>query len=40
MLRSEFLELAERIRMTTPDENFKCHGQSTAAASLPASAGA
>lgn len=37
-LEVEFPELAERIRMHTPDEKFKRHGQAIAAASLPATA--
>lgn len=36
VLRDEFPELADRIRMQTPDEKFKRHGQAIAAASLPA----
>ncbi len=35
ILTDEFPELAERIEMTTPDEQFKRHGQAIAAASLP-----
>jgi len=35
VLADEFPELAERIKMTTPDEQFKRHGQAIAAASLP-----
>lgn len=36
VLRAEFPELAEKIRLLTPDEKSKRHGQATAAASLPA----
>ena len=36
VLRDEFPELAERLQMKTPDEEFKRHGQAIAAASLPA----
>jgi predicted NBD/HSP70 family sugar kinase len=36
ILELEFPELAERIRLLTPDEKFKRHGQAIAAASLPA----
>ena len=39
ILRDEFPELAERVQMTTPDEQFKRHGQAIAAASLPAIGG-
>jgi hypothetical protein len=35
-LRAEFPELAERIKLRTPDEKDKRHGQAVAAASLPA----
>jgi predicted NBD/HSP70 family sugar kinase len=35
VLRDEFPELAERIRLRTPDEKDKRHGQAIAAASLP-----
>jgi len=35
VVRAEFPELAGRLRMTTPDEKFKRHGQAIAAASLP-----
>ncbi len=35
VLRDEFPELAERIRITTPDEHLRRHGQAIAAASLP-----
>jgi predicted NBD/HSP70 family sugar kinase len=35
ILHREFPELAEQIRLTTPDEQFKRHGQAIAAASLP-----
>ncbi|MGH7945915.1 MAG: ROK family protein [Opitutaceae bacterium] len=36
VLRSEFPALAESVRLRTPDEKSKRHGQATAAASLPA----
>jgi predicted NBD/HSP70 family sugar kinase len=36
VLRSEFPEIAERIRFHIPDEKEKRHGQAIAAASLPA----
>ena len=36
VLRDEFPELEESIRLRTPDEHSKRHGQATAAASLPA----
>jgi predicted NBD/HSP70 family sugar kinase len=36
VLRAEFPALAETIRIRTPDEQSKRHGQATAAASLPA----
>ena len=36
VLREEFPELAAQIRIRTPDEKSKRHGQATAAASLPA----
>ena len=36
VLRAEFPELADRIRLHTPDEQNKRHGQAVAAASLPA----
>ena len=36
VLRAEFPELAARIRLRTPDEKDKRHGQAVAAASLPA----
>jgi predicted NBD/HSP70 family sugar kinase len=36
VLRAEFPALAERIRIRTPDEKSKRHGQAAAAASLPA----
>ena len=36
VLREEFPLLAETIRLRTPDEKSKRHGQATAAASLPA----
>jgi predicted NBD/HSP70 family sugar kinase len=35
VLRAEFPKLAETIRLRTPDEKSKRHGQATAAASLP-----
>jgi predicted NBD/HSP70 family sugar kinase len=35
VLRAEFPELAQKIRITTPDEQMKRHGQAVAAASLP-----
>ena len=35
VVREEFPELADDLRMTTPDEKFKRHGQAIAAASLP-----
>lgn len=35
VVEKEFPELAGRVRMTTPDEKFKRHGQAIAAASLP-----
>ena len=35
VLRSEFPALAEKIRLRTPDEQDKRHGQAIAAASLP-----
>lgn len=35
VLRVEFPELAGRVRITTPDEQMKRHGQAVAAASLP-----
>ena len=35
MLKDEFPALAERIRLRTPDEKDKRHGQAIAAASLP-----
>lgn len=34
VLRQEFPELAERVRLRTPDEKDKRHGQAIAAASL------
>jgi hypothetical protein len=37
VLREEFPVLAEKIRIRTPDEKSKRHGQAAAAASLPAS---
>ncbi len=36
VLRTEFPELADAVRIRTPDEKSKRHGQATAAASLPA----
>jgi predicted NBD/HSP70 family sugar kinase len=36
VLRAEFSTLAERIKLCTPDEKDKRHGQAVAAASLPA----
>ena len=36
VLHDEFPDLSERIKMTTPDEQMKRHGQAVAAASLPA----
>lgn len=36
VLRDEFPELAKKLDFITPDEKFKRHGQSIAAASLPA----
>ena len=35
VLRADFPALAETIRLRTPDEQSKRHGQATAAASLP-----
>ena len=35
VVREEFPEFADDLRMTTPDEKFKRHGQAIAAASLP-----
>lgn len=35
VMRDEFPDLADRLRMLTPDERFKRHGQAIAAASLP-----
>ena len=35
VVKDEFPELADRLRMLTPDEKFKRHGQAIAAASLP-----
>ena len=35
VLRTEFPDLAEKIRLRTPDEKDKRHGQAVAAASLP-----
>ncbi len=39
VLRAEFPELAERVRLRLPDETAKRHGQAIAAAGLPALAG-
>ncbi len=39
VLRDEFPALAEKIRLRTPDEKAKRHGQAIAAASLPAPGG-
>ena len=36
VLQDEFPDLGDRIRMSTPDEHMKRHGQAVAAASLPA----
>jgi predicted NBD/HSP70 family sugar kinase len=36
VLRTEFPALAEKVKLRTPDEKTKRHGQATAAASLPA----
>lgn len=36
VLKKEFPALAEKVRIRTPDEKSKRHGQATAAASLPA----
>jgi hypothetical protein len=36
VLRAEFPQLAEQIRLRTPSEQDKRHGQAVAAASLPA----
>ena len=36
VLRTEFPELATHIKLRTPDEKDKRHGQAVAAASLPA----
>jgi superfamily I DNA/RNA helicase len=35
VFKDEFPELLEKIRMQTPDEKYKRHGQAIAAASLP-----
>jgi predicted NBD/HSP70 family sugar kinase len=35
-LRADFPEVAERVRLHTPDEKDRRHGQAVAAASLPA----
>jgi len=35
VVADEFPALGERLRMMTPDEKFKRHGQAIAAASLP-----
>ncbi len=39
MLKDEFPAVADRIRLRTPDEKDKRHGQAIAAASLPVAAG-
>jgi hypothetical protein len=39
VLKDEFPALAERIRLRTPDEQEKRHGQAIAAASLPQGSG-
>jgi predicted NBD/HSP70 family sugar kinase len=39
VLKDEFPALAEKIRLRTPDEKAKRHGQAIAAASLPAPSG-
>jgi hypothetical protein len=39
VLRQEFPELAERVRLHVPDENSRRVGQAVAAASLPALSG-
>ncbi len=39
VLKAEFPSLAETVRLRTPDEKDKRHGQAIAAASLPATAG-
>ena len=39
VLKDEFPELAEKIRLRTPDEKDKRHGQAIAAASLPVASG-
>ena len=36
VLRTDFPELAEKVRLHTPDEKDRRHGQAVAAASLPA----
>jgi hypothetical protein len=36
VLQAEFPTMAEKIRLSTPDEKDKRHGQAIAAASLPA----
>jgi hypothetical protein len=36
VVKDEFPELADHLRLKTPDEKFKRHGQAIAAASLPA----
>ena len=35
VVKDEFTDLADRLRMLSPDEKFKRHGQAIAAASLP-----
>jgi len=35
VLAAEFPELGEQIKISTPDEQLKRHGQAIAAASLP-----
>ncbi|MBM4155572.1 MAG: ROK family protein [Lentisphaerae bacterium] len=39
VLKAEFPDLAESVRLRTPDEKDKRHGQAIAAASLPSTAG-
>ena len=39
VLKDEFPALAEKIRLRTPDEKDKRHGQAIAAASLPVASG-
>jgi hypothetical protein len=36
VLQAEFPALADKVRLRTPDEQDKRHGQAVAAASLPA----